>query len=350
MSDLILSVNGREYDSWKTVRIHKTMNAIAGSMALKTLDFFSGSPNKWLIKMGDTFTFTYKGNKLCTGYIENIHLDYDTTNYSYIFAGRDKTADLVDCNFGQTINEWINDTVLNIIKKLCLPFSITVKNDSQVSSIMSKKIESFKANEGETVFQSISRICNDFGLLPVSYGDGFLYLTASSSALNRDAIETGANVLSCSVNISDVDRYSQYIVKGVGVSTANKRLADYIEPSSTAIDSVMSRTRPLIIFADTPTDTGKCVDKAKWERQTRAGLSRKAVYRVLGWEQSNKAIWEINNLVRVKDGYRGIDDTYLISDIVYNYNDQEGYTVDIVVVHKDTYSTNNNLIKLEFDA
>jgi len=216
------------------------------------------------------------------------------------------------------------------------------------------KIESFKANEGMPVFESIAELCRDNAILPLSYGDGYLTLTEMSTKVKaNDAIQLGVNTIGVSLRQSDRDRYSSYKVKGQGIGNSNKSLAVFTEPMGQAVDEAVSRYRPMVILAENSVDSGQCKNRAQWESRIRAGYSRMLSYTVEGWTQSNGAVWDINMLVRINDNFMDIDDTYIISDIDFIYNALENEKItEIGVVHKDTYklSGTENLIKTGFDA
>jgi prophage tail gpP-like protein len=350
MSDFVLVLNNYKFQKWIDVRIRKTMHAITGSIQMQTADFFPGKPANWNFNLSDSYKVLVNNEQLMSGYMDTININYQRRSHLFSLMARDITADLVDCDYVETNNEWKTQTVQTIVTQLCAPFDISVEVDSQAASAVAQTIDTFKANEGEKVSDMINRLCSQFGIIPIAKGNGRLSLTkAVTNVFAHDAIEVNSNVLESNSLYSNTDRFSQYTVKGYGYGNDLKQLADFIQPNSTVTDSVVDRYRPLEIFAGINTDNGKCETLAKSERQMRAGMSRPKTYTVLEWKQSNGENWKINTLARVRDGLIGIDKDMLISDIVYIYNEKEGYKTQISVVDKNTFTTNDIRIKSEFD-
>jgi prophage tail gpP-like protein len=315
-------------------------------------DFFQNEGERWAISPGDECIVKIDRQVLCTGYIDSIPISYWDTNHAIEIIGRSKTADLVDCSFVGAANEWKLQTIEKIVKALCLPFGINVAVDTSVTALANSVIETFKANEGDTVYDLISDLCRDNQILPLALGDGKLTLGQATTIDNTyDAIEIEQNAIAAEINQSNLNRYSNYYVKGQGIGGDTKLLIDFIGPMGTHTDTIVTRTRPLVLFSDKATDSGKCRNRAQWEATIRAGYSRAIKYTIPAWTQSNGDIWDINKLVRIYDTFLGIDDTMLISEIEY-VMDEDGKRSIITVVDPDTYTgTAADIdIKTKFDV
>jgi len=348
MSRLVLKINNYEYSGFEDISIFKSMNTISGQYGLSIMNFFKGGTMIKDIKMDYAVKLEIDGTPVINGWIDKMPIRYGKDYDRMDIFGRDKTCDLIDCSFDFTPNEWKKQTVYNLIKNLCKPFSIDVTLDSSVTTQGNIQVESFKANEGETVFEQIAELCRDYAIIPLCLNDGKVTLTkATTDKFTVDGITTSINAKSGYLDQSNVNRYSTYKVKGYGIGNDNKTLADYISCSGSFSDSTISRVRPLVIFADTATNTGQCINRAKWEARLRAGLSRRQEYEVQGWTQSSGQLWEINKLVKVDDSFTGYKATMLISDINYIYSAGTGEISRITVVDKDTYNLSNNAINIK---
>jgi prophage tail gpP-like protein len=351
MADVKLKVNKNIYAAWTKVNIYSTMDAISGIAELESVNFYQGNLSDWEFKLGDNFQLLIDDQLVMTGYIDQIDLIYKNRMHFLKLILRDKTADLVDCNWNEDVTEWKNQTVLNLTQNLCNPFNIQGASDSEVAGEIGKIIETFKINEGECISDAIMRYCNQFDLIPLSYGDGYLTLSKSTNTKKSyDAIDLNANVVSRIAVYSNLERFSNYIVKGMGCGTDQKNnYTDYIQPAGSVEDSVIQRYRPITFFDDVVTDAGKCEERAKWIKQVRAGQSRGLNYTVVGWGQSNGDIWRINRIVRVSDPMAGIDKDMLISSVRYTFRNEEGTKTELTVVDKNTYTKVQRDIKTEFD-
>lgn len=325
---IILRVGGQKFKGWTGVSIQKSLYNMTGAFGLAATDV-----GRLGVSMGDPCSVEMYDQTIINGYIEDMPIDYDSNNHNIQISGRDKTCDLVDCSFIESANQWQGQTVLAIIKALCKPFSIDVEVDSSVSAAVATKIATKKALEGDTIFEMISNLCKVHALLPVSYGDGKLTLTRAGTAHAHDTLELGRNVKSGSLTQSNKDRFKTYIVKGQGVGYDEKTIKEIANLSGQALDEVILRYRPIVIFPETAVN-GKddCIRRAQWEARIRAGKSRSINYEVQGWTQSNGDIWPLNSLVRVKDSFLSIDSTLLIAEISFSVNDSSGTITNLTVV------------------
>jgi prophage tail gpP-like protein len=348
VSKLKIKINNVAYSGFEEVDIYKSMLMGAGAFSVSVSNFYKGGNSLSDIKIEDDAIVEIEDQKVLTGIVDKMPIKWGKT-YSWMdLVGRDKTCDLVDCSFAFTPNEWKNQSVETIIKNLCNPFSISVITDSIVSAQVSVKIDTYKACEGESVFDSISELCRDYAMMPVIYGDGKLTLTkATATRRTTDGIIVGKNVDACATEQGNENRYSDYMVKGQGIGSDNKVLDAYISCYGTFSDSIINRTRPLTLFMDLPTTTGGCQKRAKWEARIRAGLSRAIEYQVPKWVQTNNKIWEINSLTTVQDKILGIDKTMLILSIRYMYSKDTGEISKITVVDKDTFNLSDNDINIK---
>jgi prophage tail gpP-like protein len=352
VSEIVYKINGTAFERWESIHVFKSMNSISGAFGIITNDFAPGNAAEWNVKMGDECIVEIDDQKIITGYIDEFPIEYDENEHFVQILGRDKTADLIDCSYDNTTNEWKNQTIQSIITNLCASFEISVVVDPSVSNVVSTIIESFKADEGEFVSEIILRLCNDNAILPITYGEGKLNLTtARTNKTMADTIELGVNVKRGFLIQNDKNRYSSYKIKGQGIGNDEKQLSDFISPVGTSLDTVVARTKPIVIFSETPVTIAQCINKSKWENRRRAGKSRAVKYVIEGWTQSNGKIWEINSFVRVRDPFLGIDETMIITDIDYFTDGEEsGEITNITVVNRTSYDINSTeRIALGFD-
>jgi prophage tail gpP-like protein len=183
-------------------------------------------------------------------------------------------------------------------------------------------------------------------MLPISYGDGNLTLTRTSSNKADDSIELGQNVKRGRIDQSNMDRFSHYIVKGTDGTDDNKSLLDFTQPHGQKTDGAIDRFRPIIILAEEQITTKDAENRANWEARVRAGKSRKLTYEVQGWEQLSGNLWEINSSVPVIDSFFSIDDTLLITDLTFLHDEQSGSIARISVIDKSAFELLNGDISI----
>lgn len=337
MSDIRLNVSGIAYTGWTSIQIQQSLDQICGSFGFATSDKFPDKPSSWKIKMGDYCTVTVDDTTVASGYIDDMPIDYDAENHSIQISGRDKTCDLVDCDFVGGVNEWNDQTILKLIQNLCTPYDIDVTTDSTVASDVTTIIPKFVAEEGATVSELIRKLCMHKAILPISLGDGKLTLTRAGSSRSSDRLVQSVNILAGHLDQSNRDRYSNYIAKGQGEESSLKKLLSSTEPEGEATDDVINRYRTKVFLMDGNVDSGKCKNHANFEARMRAGQSRAIEYTVQGWTQSTGTPWKLNSLVRVSDDFFGVKATKLIAGITYTYNNDDGEIASIRLVDKEAY-------------
>jgi prophage tail gpP-like protein len=350
MSELTLKINNQSYSGWESVHIHRSMSEITGAFAVSIDNFFKGGTDFTEIKIGQQVVIEIDGSQVLDGWIDRMPIKYGKDFSRMDIFGRDNTCDLVDCSFDTTPNEWKLQTVENIIKNLCNPFGISVAVDITARAESLTVIDNFKATEGMPVYELISELCRDNSIMPLNLGDGVLTLTKSASTrFAFDTISVGENAVAGYLNQSNEDRFSSYKVKGQGIGNDNKGLTDFVTCEGIFSDSVITRERPMVIFSETPSTQGQCIQRAKWEAKVRAGYSRSIQFELPEWVQSSGQPWEINQLVRVSDEFSGIEDQMLIAAVDFIYDTSD--ITRILCVDTNTFSNSDDpiTIKTGFD-
>ena len=342
MNDIALHIKGKKFEGWTSANVQKSLYQMTGSFSLGVTDIFPNGPKKWSIKMGDECSVSINNQIIITGYIEDIPISYGPEDHSISFGGRDKTGDLIDCSFTETAKEWNSQKIVTIIEALCDPFGIDVVVDDSVETKANEKTakDQFKINEGETVFDTIFRLCKPKGILPVSYGNGKLILTGTGTQKAADTLRFGENILSGSISQSDKDRFAEYIVKGQGETTSWRTPTEAASPKGVYKDVIILKSRPwrkIVIWPESSSTIGYCKDLAKWECLNRAGKSRSVDYEVQGWTQSNGKVWPLNALVNVKDSFLDIDKKMLIASVGFSIDDTSGTKTRLNLVSPDTF-------------
>jgi len=353
MPEIILRVEGKEFAGWTSAIVEKSLYQMTGTFGLTTTNKFPGNFKKWGFAMGSECQVAIDDQILITGYIEDILISYDAKNHNIQIAGRDKTGDLIDCSYIAEPKLWEGQKIIEVIRALCDPFSIEViVSDPVIDQADSITIteqtdskttcNSFKINEGETVFDSILRLCQMQAILPVSYGDGKLTLTRAGTEKTNDSLELGKNIKSGRIEQSNRDRFQTYIVKGQGKkqkgSLKSSESTDQVKGEYT--DDLIDKTnryRPIVILAEEKGEAKDFRIRAKWECINRAGKSRNIIYEIQGWTQSNGKVWPLNTLVQVKDHYLEINKKLLISKTKFSIDNEAGTMTELTIVPPETF-------------
>lgn len=344
-NEVYLKLRGSKYKGWQDVQIEKSLSALCGAFQVRLIDTDPADKTDWSLTMGAECQVYIEDQLLVTGFIEDINIEYTKESHAIVVAGRDKLGDLVDCHraFGQS-REWVNQSVLSIIRSLCAPFGFSVVVDSSAQGVVNKREEQYGFNEGDTVYETIRRLCRKHYILPVTYGDGKLVLTRTGNARATDALQTGVNILRGALRRSNRERFSHYYLKGFSLGFDEKTTSDFTHPKGDARDQLIERYRPFTIVEDVNTSTGDCNLRAKAEAALRAGSSIMYEFEVPGWLQSDGSLWRLNQLVQITDPILALDDMMLIDQLRFTQGDA-GQLTTIQVCTPEKYKAEADLTK-----
>jgi prophage tail gpP-like protein len=334
MDKIELIVGGQNYDGWTEAVICRDLKAFAGGFRIQITDNVSGTGRSLFIKIGDKCVLKINGQTVVTGWIEECQSRYDANSHAIEIAGRDKTCDLVDCSVVYKTHEILNSNLLQIAKKLCEPFSITVKAETDVG----EPFKNFSIQPGETVFEALTRGANHRGVLFNTDGEGNLVIIKPGTGKAVTALKEGENVKEASVAIDTKERFSQYIIKGQVTATDENYAANASQIEGQATDPGITRYRPMVIVAEKQATTAEAKKRAQWEAAHRAAESTKITIVVQGFGQINEApLWKLNDLVSVDLPLLGINQELLIGELEFRLDGDGGSQTTLTCQRADAY-------------
>jgi prophage tail gpP-like protein len=322
-------VQGEKLTGWKSVSITKSLETLSGNFSLTMIE---KENIERLINTQDLLQVYIDDTKLMTSYIDTMDPTVTPKDIVMTVAGREITADLIDCSAINTPGTWNNIKVIRLIEQLLAPTptqSFLMAVQSEV--VFTKKIKKFSINTGDTVFDGLQKICTTQGVLPITNPDGDIVLvdTGKASGPTVDSLVLGENVISARGNINFKERFSHYSVKGESSGSgggwggsSSKIIGAYGE----AIDENITRFRPLQIKSEDNTDNAFALRRASWEAQVRAGKSQKLTVTVPEWRQSDGTLWDTNKTAIVKIEPLRIDTSLLIVSLTYELNESGRFT------------------------
>lgn len=331
-NQIVIRVGGKKYFGWKNLRITQSLDTLVCDFAMSYTDEYI-SASKTSLYMGEECIVEINGYRLITGYIEEIDESYDDKRYEIQIRGRDRLGDLVDCSYWKNdiaVGEWFNQSGLSIIKALCGLFNIEVEVDNTALSAVQKKVggsNGWRTNKGDTIFESIKRICGLCAVIPVGYGDGKLTLSRTTTDRRADSkLETGKNIASAKLSQSNLERFSDYVVLGQDDNDDYKDLVSVAQPYGKKEDRLIGeqRYRPIVIVSDAKGGYEFLQNTANWEASTRAGKSRVYECEVNSWMQKSDKPWQINTLVTVNDPILGVETEKLIFNVSFQLDEFYG--------------------------
>jgi prophage tail gpP-like protein len=327
---LILKVNARRFEGWKTVEVEHGLDAMTGGFAVALTDRWEGQPDRWEIEAGQSCQVLIGDEPVLTGYIDAADYDEDRESHPIQITGRGKAADLLDCSAVHTPGSWSHRRLQQIAAELAAPFGIAVVTRADTGEPFAR----FALNQGETVHEALERMGRLRGVLFVENSSGELEIIKPGERRAGFALIEGENLLSIGFRNDASDRYSKYIVKGY----AGGQEGPAARPKGEAEDAGVPRYRPLIVVEGEQATAGGAEARARYEATVRAGRARSVRARVQGWRDAEGALFQPDRMVRTEAPYIGVRQDLLISAVRFIL-DERGQRTEFTLVPKEAYTS-----------
>lgn len=328
LKNFILSVviNGKKYSGWNDFTIDSSMENICSSFSFKATNVDIDPNTIYCGAKVEVFVDEYL---MLTGYIFKRTRSCNENSNDFVFSGREATADLVDCS--ATPKTYNNIGLLDLCKKLCAPFSISVQGKTDLG----KPFKKFVVESGESVFDSLQRACKSKGVLPMTNNKGNVELvSAGSETISLILDENIIKSISEEEDFSEC--FSDYTIKAQGGESGETWLKANTQMKATTKDSSVDRFRQLILTAEDK-QTQKMLEKnIQWEAQLRKGRRTSYNVQVFGFGKEEELLLK-NKVIRLKYSKLKIDSSFLITSIKYSKSEQSGTTCDIVLNDVTTF-------------
>lgn len=333
-----LRTDGRLFTGWTSVSVTRSIESVAGYFELG-VNVPPGTDLSGLAP-GKAFTLEIGGQIVCTGYIDSRRRQMTADSMKITVAGRDKTADLIDCAAVYSGGQWKNRTLEQIARDLCTPYGVTVRwelSDKESSAAF----PGFTLDHSETVYEALVRASRARGVLMTSNAAGELVFSRAASTAT-DELVLGENLLTLDFEEDFRDRFSEYTVKGY--ARANGAEGDDIDAKSivsrkgTATDSDVTRYRPMIIIADSKITAKDAQARALREQRRRLAKSITFEAEIDGWTRKDGQLWMPNLLVTIDASKYAIKTTELLaSKVTLILNDQDGLKTRVSLAPREGF-------------
>ncbi|EFH6215669.1 phage baseplate assembly protein [Escherichia coli] len=333
-----LRTDGRLFTGWTSVSVTRSIESVAGYFELG-VNVPPGTDLSGLAP-GKEFTLEIDGQIVCTGYIDSRRRQMTADSMKITIAGRDKTADLIDCAAVYSGGQWKNRTLEQIARDLCAPYGVTVRwelSDKESSAAF----PGFTLDHSETVYEALVRASRARGVLMTSNAAGELVFSRAASTAT-DELVLGENLLTLDFEEDFRDRFSEYTVKGY--ARANGAEGDDIDAKSivsrkgTATDSDVTRYRPMIIIADSKITAKDAQARALREQRRRLAKSITFEAEIDGWTRRDGQLWMPNLLVTIDASKYAIKTTeLLVSKVTLILNDQDGLKTRVSLAPREGF-------------
>ena len=321
------------YTGWVDVRITRSIEDMSGSFNLQLTS--KTDVNDGDIKAGAECYVEINGNRVITGYIDDVVIDISDTEHTITVVGRDKTADLIDCAAIHASGRWRNASLQKIAEDLCKPFGIGVfwdVNDSKASA----PFRWMQIEPSETVFELLARAARQRGILMTSDVYGNLVFT-SAGEKNIAILTLGDNIKNLSITRSWRERFSLYRVLGDSAAGAiwgeTQTAAQSTAVYANVTDESITRYRPTVIMSDDNLNKKNATVRADWERRRAAAHSQPITVTVQGWLYDDVNVWLPNFQVFLTAEIYGLfAEELLIVEVEFGIGNDDGVTTTLLLM------------------
>lgn len=333
-----LKLNGKTYTGWTSASVRRALNSFASSFELAVSQkYHDGGID---IPLDAPCEVLVDGISVITGYIDEVLPDYSATSHTVTFAGRSKTADLVDCSAILDAGQIINSDLATITRKILAPFKLKA-----VLNNLSERlpVADFQLQPGETAAAAIKRLCSVHALIYYDNAQGDLVLskvemgTSGADIIHKVTGGNNNNVLSGAATYSRRDRFSHYYVKSQITGSDFVGGEDITAIQGDAVDSDMPRFRPLITMAESGMPQSQAVTRAQWEKASRAGKSVALEYSLQGWRNSLGELWTPNTYINVNDDFIKVKGKLIITEVDFKISADGGTTTKLKITPPEAF-------------
>jgi prophage tail gpP-like protein len=346
-----LEVNGTQYTNFTSATCEIRLDALTN-----TFSFEAVSPNGQALpfKGGEACTVIVDGEKVLTGFIEVVAVNYDGSDHTIRVSGRDKTADLLDStidDLGDLRGEEL--TLKALIEAVINQLGMDIEVIDQANPKPYSVTEDIAAAEpGENAFSFIEKYARKRQVLLTSDADGNVVITKNSGITADGAVQhiIGAednNVMSSSFSFDTTGRYNIYkMASGLNPVALNQAgdsdLASLVNQSGGVTDDDIRETRRLILISETPYGGANCEVRAKWEADIRRARGLVYSAQVPGYRvdptDPESALWRDNRIYQIVDDFVGKIEPMLCNSVTFTFDESAGRDTSLGFVGKDAYT------------
>ena len=332
--EIALVIDGRAYFGWTELSVEVSIDAMSGSFNLSLASRDQTGASEWPIEEGAACEIQLNDRVLITGWIDNVERSLDPEFRGLRVAGRDRTADLVDCAAIHSPGSWRGRTLSQIATELVAPFGISVTIIGDEGAPFPR----FALQQGETVFAAIERMARYRGLAAWSPGDGSLSIGNPDSGARTGRIAEGANLISGSATRDLSERFSSYLVKGQasGSDSRNGEAAAHVKGE--AADPGVKRYRPMLVIGEEQADPAALTKRAAWEAAVRAGRSSPVSVTVPGWLTDDGAPWSPGARADCAIPSLRVASDLLVERVKFSRDGQNGSLTELALVPPEAWT------------
>ncbi len=341
---VVLSVNGREWSGWKSVRITRGVERCPSDFTVIVTELYPDTPGID-IQPGQPVVVKSNGDLLITGFVDRYSSSMDSGSHEVEISGRGRCEDLVDCSAlfnGMQISQ---STTLGVAQIVTDRFGIKVTSLDGPGD----QIPQCNSVLTETPYQIIERLTRVSGLLAYEDTTGNMVLARAGKTGMASGFKQGVNVQAArytygidqrfhniQVVSNSVDQFwqlAQAPPRPVGISVANS--------DAIVTDEAIREARIRIIVSEQGfAGLDLSIRRANWEKARRMGRSYAVTVTTDTWRDRSGNLWEPNATVTLDLPALKVPSNleWVISEVNYLQDITRGTVAEVTIMPHDAFN------------
>jgi len=361
-----LEVNGVQYDNFESVSCELRLDALSSTFSFAaTAD--QGTPLPF--KGGEPCSVIVDEEKVLTGSIEIVAVDYSASDHTIFIQGRDKTGDLLDSTLSP-IDIRAPITLKQLIEIVLKQIGLDIQVIDEVSpkAFTSEELsdgddgdeldpfneaEDLAAIEaGDSAFSFLEQYSRKRQVLLTSDADGNVVIATNSGESAPGALQNiigsdDNNILAASFSFDTTGRFNVYkFVSQLNPNTLNfageVSLGTIVNQTGEAFDPNIRIGRQLVLVSEVPYSSAQNKTRARWEADIRRARGLIYAVTVDGYRvdpsDPDSDLWRTNKLYQITDDFLGKQEPMLCNSVTYTLDLVSGQQTALGFVDEKTYT------------
>jgi prophage tail gpP-like protein len=309
-----LRVNGETFDGFERGSVTLSMETPYNSFDVEYVAD-SKEPDKRAIFAGDALQIALDGEVVIDGFVDSTEDDDDPDDGVKLRAiGYSRTIDLVKSSVVDAPFSWEKAKLDRIALDVCRPYGI----DAIVLGSLGDPLDVFAVQRGEVAYDTLSRAALRRGKLIYCVGGDAVLASVGAYRTDTALIRGEEPLLRSSRSDSWESRHSHYVFSAQAPARDDRWGKSAAHINFTVTDENITRYLPLLVEAEAY-NAYDLENRAKLERNQRAGRGERVSALVRGWATAEGTAWRPNTLVRMTNPVLSVFADLVVTTVRLNF-------------------------------
>lgn len=339
MADFEIRVNGAPYSLWKSVEIERSLDANTGIFSFESSN---RDALTYPVRAGDAVQILANRIPVLTGFVDRVDATLNTDDSIINVRGRDNVADVIDSSVPDAVKNISTPTnFLTMCRQTitALGADIDVLDQSGASLDFGEDVQ-ISADSGTNCMGFLTDFARKLQVYLISDGRGRMVIFRPGATAAFTSLQVGVNVKSRQYTHDNSTRFGRYVVRSqdnFGFDDAADYEGEGVARTGVVTDTAIRSSRYMELQGEETLDGQQVGNRAQEEANIRRARSTEWSTVVADVVQENGALWDIGQLVTIRDPDLAINGTRLIRSVRYMQDIETGTTCEIVTAPLDAY-------------